>query len=161
MKIQVWACLAIVAAGCTPKAAPPPEPSFGGVMAEIGRRFETTGAAIAAGRYALARYEVGEIEESFADELPHASLPKEGHPEVLGPQRVAFAAPGGPLARLGQALVAQPVDGQATDAQKRALADAFSEAAGACNGCHRASGHGFLDVPATPGRRVPNTDPLP
>lgn len=161
MKNRVWVWIAVVVAACTPKAAPPPERSFGGVMADIGRRFETTGAAIAAGRFALARYEVGEIEESFADELPHASLPKEGHPEVLGPQRVAFAAPGGPLARLEQALAAQAVDGAATDAQTRALAAAFSEAAGACNGCHRASGHGFLEVPATPGHRVPSVDPVP
>ena len=35
---------------------------------------------------------------------------------------------------------------------------AFARAATACNGCHRASGHGFIEVPTVPGRSIPATE---
>lgn len=124
--------------------------SYGTAMADVARRFELLGRAINAGRYELADYQLGELEEQFSDTLPHATLPKEGHPEVL--PELASAYPQTSLADLRRALVTH---------DPAQLTAAFERAATACNACHRASGHGFIEVPTTPGRSIPNTDSLP
>lgn len=118
-------------------------------MADVARRFELVGRASAAGRFELAEYELGEIEEQFAETLPHASLPKEGHPEVLPKMVSAFVETN--LPDLRRAI---------TTRDRAQTAAAFERTAAACNGCHQASGHGFIEVPLVAGRGVPNTDPV-
>lgn len=116
-------------------------------MSEVGRRFELLGRALVAGRWELAEYERGEIDEAFTEALPSADPPKEGHPEVLPGQVTAFRAT--PLPDLEKALASHdPANARA----------AFARMAASCNGCHQASGHGFIEVPAEPGHAVPNTD---
>ncbi len=134
-------------------AAPPPAPvaqtSYGNAMADVARRFELLGRAAAAGRFELAEYQLGEIGEQFEDTLPHASLPREGHPEVLPATASAFVHSN--LPDLQRALASR---------DRAAVMAAFERTATACNGCHRASGHGFIEIPLVAGRSVPNTDPV-
>lgn len=134
-----------------PAAAPESEaPSYGAVMADVARRFELVGKATRSGRWELARYEAGEIGELFDDTLPHASPPKEGHPEVLPALVQAFSR-----------TTLHDLDGALAAHDAKAAEAAFARTASACNGCHHASGHGFIEVPTEPGRAVPVTDPAP
>jgi hypothetical protein len=130
-------------------ASAPPSVGFGTVMADIARRFELVGRALVAGRYELADYELGEISEQFDEELPHASLPKEGHPEVLPALVTDFT----------KTAVPDLQKGISTHDHDQSFA-AFARMANKCNACHQASGHGFIEVPTVAGRSVPNTDPV-
>jgi hypothetical protein len=122
---------------------------YGTVMGEVARRFELLGRAAAAGRFELAEYQLGEIAEAFEEALPHAAPPREGHPEVLPGMASAFLQKSIPELRRALAV------------RDRAQATAlFGQTATACNGCHQASGHGFIEIPVTPGHGIPNTDPL-
>lgn len=127
-----------------------PPVGYGTAMADVARRFELLGRAATAGRYELADYQLGEIEEHFVETLPHAAPPREGHPEVLPAMATAFA----------QTTIADLRRSLATHDRTQFNA-AFERTATACNGCHQASGHGFIEVPTTPGRSIPNTDPPP
>lgn len=86
----------------------------------------------------------------FTAALPHASPPREGHPEVLPTHIGAFVQTN--LPDLRRSIAAK---------DRGQIAEAFSRTAAACNGCHRDSGHGFIEVPNVPGRSIPNTDPVP
>lgn len=121
---------------------------WGSVMTGVARRFEQFGRAAAAGRFDFADYELGEIEEEF-ETLPHASLPREGHPEVLPNLAAAFERTN--LPDLARALKAR---------DKAQTAAAFARTATACNACHNASGHGFIEVPLVEGKSVPNLEPV-
>ncbi len=123
------------------------EVSFGSVMADVSRRFELLGRAASAGRFELADYQLHELEEVFEESLPRAILPREGHPEVLPGMLSSFAKSS--LPDLGAALESK---------EQARVADAFKRAATACNACHRASGHGFIEVPLETGQSIPNTD---
>ncbi|MFN7698851.1 MAG: hypothetical protein ACK6CU_27060 [Deltaproteobacteria bacterium] len=127
-----------------------PRVGYGTAMADVARRFELLGRATIAGRYELAEYQLGEIEEQFEETLPHAAPPKEGHPEVLPAMVSAFVQTNVPDLR--RAL---------TTRDRAQAAAAFERTATACNGCHQASGHGFIEVPLVAGRSIPNTDPAP
>ena len=148
---------AVLLSACTPSGgdhddagqAPTVRVPFGTAMADVGRRFELLGRAAVAGRYELADYELGEIGEQFEDTLPHAAPPREGHPEVLPELVTAFVATTMP--DLQKALGTHDL---------AAATAAFERAAVACNACHQASGHGFIEVPRVPGRPVPVTDPV-
>jgi cytochrome c553 len=118
-------------------------------MSEIGRRFEQAGRAAVAGRFELATYQIGEIGELFEDDLARAEVPKEGHPEVVPSFRVAFA--GSQPAALTKAASAKDL---------AAFKAAFAQAAETCNACHKASGHGFIEVPTLAGKAVPSLDPV-
>ena len=120
---------------------------YGTAMADVARRFELLGRAATAGRFELAEYELGEIAEVFEETLPHAAPPREGHPEVLPKMASGFLETTVP--DLGRALTARD-RGQATAA--------FERTAMACNDCHQASGHGFIEVPVVAGRSIPDTD---
>jgi hypothetical protein len=122
---------------------------YGTAMGDVARRFELLGRAAIAGRFELADYELGEISEIFEEVLPHAALPKEGHPEVLPALVSAFLQKQVP--ELQRAL---------TTRDRAQAAAAFARTATACNGCHQASGHGFIEVPLVAGHGVPNTDPV-
>ena len=149
-----WASL-VLAAGvlvscARPKATEAPHATWGAAMAEVGRRFELLGRAAIAGRGELAKYQLGEVEEIFADTLVHADPPHEGHPAVLQPIRRTFLEANIPELR------------RALEARDRPTFDAaFARMATACNQCHQASGHGFIEVPTMPGATVPRLDPVP
>jgi hypothetical protein len=120
---------------------------YGTVMADVARRFELLGRAVAAGRFELSEYELGEISELFEETLPHAALPREGHPEVIPALATAFLQTSVPDLR--RAL---------TTRDRAAATAAFARTAGACNSCHQASGHGFIEVSIVVGRSIPVTD---
>lgn len=122
---------------------------YGTAMADVARRFELVGRAATAGRFELAEYQLGEIVEQFEETLPRAAPPREGHPEVLPPMRDAFLKSTLPV--LQRALATR---------DRVQIAAAFASTATACNGCHQASGHGFIQVPLGAGHSVPDTDPV-
>ncbi|MGE0712584.1 MAG: hypothetical protein AB7N76_33290 [Planctomycetota bacterium] len=119
-------------------------------MAGVARRFELLGRAGAAGRFEFAEYQLGELEEVFAGPLLAAERPKEGHPEVLPAMQYSFVEQVVPELRRGIASLDSGV-----------FSAAFARAAARCNGCHEASGHGFIRVPSAPGRAIPDLDPAP
>ena len=125
-------------------------PGYGAVMAEIGQRFELAGRAAVAQRFELASFEVDEMRERFEGDLPRADLPKEGPTTELPGMADAFVKAHPP--ELAKAAKAK---------DEHAFAEAFQRAAAACNACHQASGHGFIQVPSVPGKSVPDLDPLP
>jgi hypothetical protein len=140
--LSLLVCLSLAA--CKPPAPAPPR--YGAVMAEVGRRFELCGRAARSGRFELAEYQLGELEELVAD-LPRAEPPRESARVDLVPIARAFAVEAPP--RLAGAL-------KARDAA--ALAAAWREVAARCNACHQASGHRFIEVPDQPGQSVPRVD---
>lgn len=117
-------------------------------MGDIGRRFELFGRACDGGRFELAEYELGEIGETFEDKLGNAEPPREGHPEVLPPMERDFVET--ELPNLQRAVASR---------DRSAAVAAFRQAAEACNSCHEASGHGFIEVPLEVSRAIPVTDP--
>ncbi len=141
--------------GCTPRAEPSKDdaassarPRYGAVMIDVGRRFELAGKAASANRFELAAFEVGEIQESFGEDLPNAELPKEGNPQALPAMQRAFLETNAPeLVKAAQ------------NKDAHAFGDAFARAAAACNACHQSSGHGFIEIPTTPGQPVPSVSP--
>lgn len=133
------------------EGAPPAEhPRYGTLMTEVGRRFETLGRAGAARRYELADYELDELGEVFEDDLPKAEPPRESAGVNLAGVADAFVKTN--LPDLAQALRSH---------DPAAFRAAYARAAETCNGCHRASGHVFVEVPTQPGASVPRLDPLP
>lgn len=142
-----------LALGCPQVSAPaggePHRVGYGTVMADVGRRFEQLGRAAIAGRHELAEYHLGEIDEQFEEALPQADPPHEGHPEVLPGMTASFLETVGPLRA---ALAGR---------DRSAIVAAFARTATACNECHRASGHGFIEIPGEPGSPVPSLDPVP
>jgi len=161
MKITACTALALALAGCTGDGAPhgraatasaapsAPRPSFGNLMAEVGRRFELAGRAAEANRYELAAFEAREIREVFEDDIPGAELPKEGPTTHIPAEAKAFL----------------PIDAElekaATAKDAHAFELAFQHAAAACNGCHAASGKPFIQIPTALGKAVPDVEPVP
>jgi cytochrome c553 len=142
-------------AGCSRATPPPPDqtaqgPGLGEVMVTVGRRFETAGRAAVANRWELAAFEAGELGELFEEDVPHASLPKEGPTAQIAPMAKAFLSSAPP--DLAKAAAAK---------DRVAFAAAFERAAGQCNACHVAAEKGFIQVPTVPGQMVPVLDPLP
>jgi mono/diheme cytochrome c family protein len=135
------------ACGATP--APESGPRYVELMSEVGRRFEFAGRSMRAGRLALAAYELEELQEIFDDDLPKAAPPR-----VTGGADLPGVAAAFRQTNLPELLAAV----RARDA--RAFGAAYARAAETCNGCHRASGHEFIEVPTLPGAAVPRLDPL-
>jgi hypothetical protein len=121
---------------------------YGSVMVVVGHRFELVGRAAVARRYELAAFELDEIVEEFETTLPHAKPPREGNAEVLKGLEIGFV--GGQVPDLRRAL------SEHDDAK---IQEAFGRVAAACNACHEASGHAFIEIPSVPGHGVPDTDP--
>ena len=160
------AAIGLLAAGCqvtvedkkpttadsepTAKAAPAEAPErYGALMAEAGHRFELLGKAAAAHRWELADFERSELAEVF-DDLPGAEPPEVNPGADLDALAKGFHD--GRLPDLAGAIAAH---------DPAAFRAAFARAAAACNGCHQASGHAFVEIPAEPGRGVPVLDPIP
>jgi hypothetical protein len=157
--IRISAALcALALVGCTPSGkstagdAGPAAPArrYGDAMSELGRRFELAGRAAAAGRFELARFELSEIDEILDEDLPRAEPPKVGANVDLSGLVKAFAQTN--LRELNRAVEAR---------DRAAFAAAFNRAAVACNGCHAATSHGFIEIPGELGATVPKLDPVP
>ena len=149
IRLALIGCIA-VSAGCpkssdAPVAAAPPGKHFGDIMAEVGRRFERAGRAVMAGRWELAGYDMGEIDELFAD-VPHAIMPEDVTIDV---RPIAKAFVDAHPAELKQAIAAK---------DRAAFEAAFARAAVACNGCHQAAKRTFIEVPTKVGVAVPVID---
>jgi hypothetical protein len=124
-------------------------PHFGDLMVEVGRRFETIGKTAKAGRWDLALYELGELQEAF-EALPKAEPPEKTEGVNLVGLSQAFLNTHPPEIKV--ALTAHDL---------RQLGQAFANAAETCNGCHKAAGRAFIQVPGEPGAAVPKVDPSP
>lgn len=157
--IRLFVALSLVAlVACTPPGkssavdAGPTAPArrYGDAMSEVGRRFELAGRAATAGRFELARFEIGEIDEIFDDDLPRAEPPKVGANVDLAGLAKTF----------GQTNL-RALDRAAESRDRAAFAAAFQSAATACNGCHAVTSHGFIEIPSELGTTVPRLDPLP
>ncbi len=130
-------------------AATDGQPRYGEVMAGVGRHFERLGRAGVARRWDFAQFEVGELEETFREDLPRAQPPDETGGVDLGGLAAAWRNTHPP--ELKEAIRRQ---------DPRAFARAFEQTAMTCNGCHRESQHPFIEVPEKPGREVPRLDPV-
>lgn len=136
-----------VCVGAEPAASQ--SPRYGALMAEVSARFERLGRAALARRFELAEFERSEIEEVFLEDLPKAQPPRESAGVNLAGVAQAFQETN--LPELKSALSAKDL---------AAFKGAYSRAAETCNGCHRASGHSFIEIPAVPGQPIPRLDPV-
>jgi len=157
MKISASAALlvgAVVLVGCSrgqpPVPAPAPSaneeaeeaPDLGNVMVQVARRFEIAGKAVAANRFELGEFEVGELQEVFENDVQRAKLPKEGPTGQIRPMAKAFLD--GVLPELTKA---------ASSKDKAKFAVAFEHTAAACNACHTAAAKAFIRCPRCRVRR--------
>jgi hypothetical protein len=139
--------------GAATSALAPPDdhaPGLGEVMLQVAHRFEYAGRAATANRWELASFEVGELEELFENDVPHASLPKEGPTAQI---------PG--LAKTFLQTIPPELEKAAAAKDRIAFAAAFQHASAMCNACHQSAEKGFIQVPSVPGQSVPVLDPLP
>jgi hypothetical protein len=173
-----WTFAVLVITGCTPEGdhpAPPVEttasaassampspshhhegrnpdeaaPHYGDVMATIGRRYELAGRAAEARRFALAAYEIEELQEALEEDLPRAKPPREGDPKKLAALTEELRE---------RQLVALAKAAEEGDGEE--FGRAFALAAQTCNACHQATGHAFVQISERPGDSVPRLDRL-
>ena len=161
MRMRSWVRLALtLTASCSKMQASPPsgdketspadQPGLGDVMVLVARRFELAGRAASANRFELAAFEAGELGELFANDVPRASLPREGPTAQIPAMAKAFLESIPPELTLA-----------AERKDPNAFATAFQHAAAMCNACHVSAAKGFIQVPSVPGQSVPVLDPLP
>ena len=148
IRLATFGCLA--ACACSkpaeaPATAAPQGKHFGDIMAEVGRRFERSGRAVLAGRWELAGYDLGELDELFAD-IPSATMPED---VTLDVRPIAKAFADTHPAELKKAIAAK---------DRAGFEAAFTRAAGSCNGCHQAAKRPFIEVPTKVGVAVPVID---
>ena len=130
------------------EGVPPPSRHLGEMMAEVGRRLERSGRSVAAGRWELAAYDVGELEEVFEGEIAVVVTP-EDVPLDVGKVAAGFAR------------TQLPVLERAIESRDRAAFEqAFAQTAEGCNSCHRAANHGYIEVPTAIGEGIPRLGPL-
>lgn len=125
-------------------------PGLGEVMLQVAHRFEYAGRAASANRWELASFEIGELQELFEDDVPRASLPKEGPTAQI---------PG--LAKTFLQTIPPELEKAAAAKDRIAFAAAFQHASAMCNACHQSAEKGFIQVPSVPGQSVPVLDALP
>ncbi len=149
-RISVLLSVGVLACSRTSTSAPPVATGkhFGDLMAEVGRRFERAGRAVAAGRWELADYDLGEIDEVFTLDVPSAIMPDDVHID-LRPIAAAFASK-------VPADLRKPIAAH----DRAGFEAAFARAAATCNGCHQAAGRSFIEVPSTIEAAVPRLDPV-
>jgi hypothetical protein len=152
-RVSLLAALALVCmvASCSKGGSAGGEArGLGDVMVDVGRRFEVLGRAAVANRYELAAYEADELGELFENDVPRASLPKEG-PTAQIPALEKQFLQNAPPALIKAAQAKDPV----------AFNAAYSDAASLCNACHQSAEKGFIQVPVIPGQAVPVLVPMP
>jgi hypothetical protein len=118
-------------------------------MVQVARRFEVAGKAASANRFELAAFEAGELEELFENDVPRATLPKEGPTAQIPALAKAFLE-----------AIPPELTRAATSRDPAAFATAFRHAAAMCNACHESAAKGFIQVPSVPGQSVPVLDPV-
>ena len=161
MRVKPWVLVLMLSAACSKMQASPPSgeketipaeqaPGLGEVMVQVGRRFEVAGRAAAANRFELAAFEAGELGELFENDVPRASLPKEGPTAQIPALAKAFLE-----------SIPPELTRAAASKDQSAFATAFQHAAAMCNACHVSAAKGFIQVPSLPGQSVPVLDPLP
>ena len=123
-------------------------PRYGQVMVEMGHRFELVGKSGGAGRYDLTLFELGEMEELLDEDLPRAKLPMVGG-------SANFAALTDDLRKTHMVQLRAAVKAR----DPKAFRAAFANVSSACNHCHQASGHAFIEIADDPAATVPRTDP--
>ena len=124
-----------------------PSVRYGPLMVEVGRRFEAAGRAIGPGhdpQWEFARYQIEELTETFDDDLPRASPPRDVDGNALRAAAHAFATMALPALR--DAVNARDLE------RSRA---AFGTTARRSNDCHESHGHGFIEIPVRAGEPVP------
>ncbi len=136
------------APGASGAAQPPSGKHFGDLMFEVGRRFERAGRAVAAGRWELARYDLGEIDEVFSQDVPTAIMPEDVHIDLR------------PIAREFASSVPDELRKPIAARDRAGFEAAFARAAATCNACHEAASKPFIQVPSTIGVPVPRLDPV-
>lgn len=143
--------LACDAPGCSGREniAPRRPVRYGEVMAELGVRFELCGRAAGAGRFELAAFELAEVRELLEDDLPTAEPPK-----------VLNGADLRDLAKAFEMTNLSALESRVNARDRVGFKEAFAVASTACNGCHRASAHAFIEVSPDVGVSVPRLDPL-
>ena len=162
MRVKPWVLVLMLSASCSKMQASPPSgdnkgpspaeqaPGLGEVMVQVARRFEVAGRAAAANRFELAAFEAGELGELFENDVPRASLPKEGPTAQIPALAKAFLE-----------SIPPELTRAAASKDRAAFATAFQHAAAMCNACHVSAAKGFVQVPSVPGQSVPVLDPLP
>jgi len=126
----------------------PPSRHLGEMMAEVGRRLERSGRSVQAGRWELAGYDIGELEEVFEGEIAVFDSP-DSMPIDIGKVAAGFARTELPLLR------------EAIEHRNRAeFETAFARTTESCNGCHRAANHPFIEIPSTLGEPIPRQSPV-
>jgi len=159
--MKPWILALMLSASCSKMQASPPSgdketspaeqaPGLGEVMVQVARRFEVAGRAAAANRFELAAFEAGELGELFENDVPRASLPKEGPTAQIPALAKAFLE-----------SIPPELTRAAASKDQVAFATAFQHAAAMCNACHMSAAKGFIQVPSVPGQSVPVLDPLP
>lgn len=121
----------------------PPSRHLGEMMAEVGRRLERAGRAVDANRWELAAYDVGELEEVFEGEVAVVVTP-EDVPLDVGKVAAQFART--QLPALERAIASR---------DRATFERAFAQTTDACNACHRAANHGYIEVPSVIGEAIP------
>ncbi len=127
---------ALALAGCRTRVVPSDEgqayvPGLGEIMAQNQVRHAKLWFAGRAGNWALASYEIDELDEGFADAVKYHPVHKSA-PDSLTKLVPAFVDP--PLARLRQVVARHDSAG---------FPAAFDALTAGCNGCHAAAGFGF------------------
>jgi hypothetical protein len=161
MRTKPWILVLMLSTSCSKMQASPlsgdketspaeQAPGLGEVMVQVGRRFEVAGRAAAANRFELAAFEAGELGELFENDVPRASLPKEGPTAQIPAMAKAFLA-----------SIPPELTRAAASKDRAAFATAFQHGADMCNACHVSAAKGFIQVPSVPGQSVPVLDPLP
>ncbi|HUJ63702.1 MAG TPA: hypothetical protein VLX92_34620 [Kofleriaceae bacterium] len=128
------AILALALAACGAAAAPRAScpRRLGDAMDEAGRRFNRAERAVLAGRWELASYDLAELAEVFTDDLADSSW--NGRPQ---------------LARLAQQFSTMQVAALRDAARARdrqSFEHAVSDAAHACNECHKAADQAYIQI---------------
>jgi hypothetical protein len=137
--------VAIVLMSCA--HAPKPAPRLGEAMWEAGWRFQRAGQAARAGRWDLARYDLHELDEVFAEDIARA----ETHDEKVDIHKLAREF----------AQVQLPAMRAAVDAHDmQQFNSAIVAAAKSCNDCHKLVDKPFIEVPLEAGAEVPLLTPI-
>jgi len=158
-RLSVLLCF-VLGTSCSRTSASPPDakateqqseaPGLGEVMVQVARRFEVAGRAASANRFELAAFEAGELGELFENDVPRASLPKEGPTAQIPTMAKAFLE-----------SIPPELTKAAASRNLATFAAAFQHAAAMCNACHQSAAKGFIQVPSVPGQSVPMLDALP
>lgn len=149
MRVAVLTGMVVLAGACSSPeggAAAPYTPGLGEIMTLTQMRHAKLWLAAQAGNWALANYEVDELEEGFQDAVGVHPTHKDA------PVSIAQAMPAmtaGPIAALRAAIAARDSD---------QFSQAFNALTDACNACHRATDFAFNVVTVPHASSFPNQD---